>query len=231
LGLRCAGDEGSKFMIFLQCFKEHLILYPKIAAAFEEYKPMIKEFYEKRSETAANADELYKNAISNFMHGAVRCTEKSEIITSLGRLRLRTANIDDYDFINMAERDKDSTNWVGNWSLCTRIEKFGDNNFLQTIVETNEGISVGFIDFRDMLHDTQMELKRVVITDKGKGYGKEAMYLSQKFAFEVLGKNRLYLDTKADNLRAQHVYHSTGFTLVNPENIAYFHIFKEDYSK
>jgi len=218
-------------MVFLQCFKEHIILYPKIAVAFEEYKPKIKEFCEKRTETAAFADELYKTAISNFMHGAFRCTEKSEVITSHGRLRLRTANIDDYDFINTAEQDKDSTSWVGNWSLGIRIEKFGDNNFLQTIVETNNGCPVGFIDFRDMLHDTQVELKRIVITEKGKGYGKEAMYLSQKFAFKVLGRNRLYLGTKVENVRAQHVYHSTGFTLVNPENIAYFHIFKEDYNR
>lgn len=218
-------------MIFLQKFKEHLILYPQIAVAFEQFKLVMKEYFEKQFETVANADELYKNSISNFMHGAFRCTEKSEILTSWGRLRLRTANIDNYDFISTAERDEDSTKWVGNWSLGLRIEKFGDNNFLQTIVETDEGHIVGFIDFRDMLHDTQVELKRIVITEKSKGYGKEAMYLSQKFAFEVLGRNRLYLGTKTENVRAQHVYHSTGFTLVNPENIAYFHIFKEDYCK
>ena len=216
-------------MIFVQYFKEHLILYPRIAAAFDEYKPMIKEYYEKHSETAANAPELYKNAVSNFMHGAFRCTEKPEVITSCGRLRLCTASINNYDFINAAERDEDSTSWVGNWSLGLRIEKFGDNNFLQTIVETDEGHPVGFIDFRDMLNDMQVELKRIVITEKGKGYGKEAMYLSQKFAFEILGRSRLYLGTKVENVRAQHVYHSTGFTLVNSENIADFHIFKDDY--
>ena len=217
-------------MVFAKKFKEHLIIYPKIADAFDEYKPKIKEFCDNRHEVAANvADELYKNAVSNFMHGAFRCVEKPEVITSFGRLRLRTANIDDFDFINAAEQDKDNTGWVGNWSLGMRIEKFGDNNFFQTIVETNEGHPVGFIDFRDMLNDTQLYLKRIVITEKGKGYGKESMYLSQKFAFEVLGRNRLYLDTREDNFRAQHVYHSTGFTLVEPENIAYFHIFKEDY--
>ena len=217
-------------MIYVKYFKEHLTLYPKIAAAFDEYKQWIREFCENRPEVAANiADELYRNAISNFIHGAFRCIEKSEVITSWGRLRLRTANINDYDFINMAEQDKDSTAWVGNWSLGMRIEKFGDNNFFQTIVETNEGQSVGFTDFRDMLNDTQVELKRIVITEKNKGYGKEAMHLSQKFAFEVLGRNRLYLGTKVENVRAQHVYHSTGFTIVEPENIAYFHIFKENY--
>ena len=80
-----------------------------------------------------------------------------------------------------------------------------------------------------MMHDTQVELKRIVIAERGKGYGKEAMYLSQKFAFEILGRDRLYLSTKAENTRAQHVYHATGFSLVNPENVGCFHIFREEY--
>ncbi|MCL1859128.1 MAG: GNAT family N-acetyltransferase [Oscillospiraceae bacterium] len=218
-------------MIFLQHFKELLINNPKIALAFDEFKPWIKEFCEKRAKTDSDAGEFYRNAISNFMHGAFRCIEKTEVMTSYDNLRLRTANIDDYDFIDIAERDKDSTDWVGNWPLGLRIEKFGDNNFFQAIVETDEKYSVGFIDFRDMLHDTQVELKRIVITEKGKGYGKKAMYLSQKFAFEVLNKEKLYLGTKDENLRAQHVYHSTGFTLVNPEHISSFHILKKDYFK
>jgi len=214
-------------MIFVEQFKNHLTMYPKIAAAFEDFKTSSIETRENHSENLQEADELYKHAISNFMHGAFRCIAKPELLTSWGRLRLRTANIDDYDFIDTAERDEDSVGWVGNWPLGLRIEKFGDNNFFQTIVENDEGQSVGFIDFRDMLSDEQIELKRIVITIKGKGYGKEAMYLSQRFAFEVLGRNRLYLGTKIDNLRAQHVYRSTGFTLINPDDITNFHIYKE----
>jgi RimJ/RimL family protein N-acetyltransferase len=213
-------------MIFTQRFKEHILLYPEIADAFEDFKLKAGEYY-YNSETGVQSDILYKHVISNFMHGALLCTGETEIITTYGRLRLRTANINDYNFINMAERDEDTKDWVGNWSLGSRIEKFGDNNFFQTIIEDEKGNPVGFIDFRDMLHDTQVELKRIVITEKGKGYGKEAMYLSQRFAFEVLGRDRLYLGTKDNNIRAQHVYHSTGFTLSDPESIARFHIFKE----
>lgn len=216
-------------MLFVQKFYDHLNAYPKIAVAFEEYKIMMKEYYQKQSETVSNTDELYKHAISNFMHGAFRCMNKPQLITTYGRIRLRTANIDDYDFINTAELDDDNRSWIGNWSLGLRIEKFGDNNFLQTIVETDDGDSVGFIDYRDVMNDTQVELKRIAITKKDKGYGKEAMYLSQRFAFDVLGRDRLYLGTKEDNVRAQHVYNCTGFTLTNPEDLTFFHILKSDY--
>jgi len=212
-------------------FKAHLTAYPQIATAFEAYKQFINENYPKWPHTAANPAEWVKIALSNFMHGAFRATEPTEIITTWGLLRLRTANIDDYDFINQAERHADCTPWVNNWPLGTRIEKFGDNNFFQTIIETQDGRAVGFIDFRDMLHDAQVELKRIVIAERGKGYGKEAMYLSQKFAFEVLGRARLYLGTKPENVRARHVYHATGFSLVNPDNVASFHIMKEAYEE
>lgn len=218
---------GVKKMLFVQEFRNHLILHPQIAAAFEEFKPMAKKWFEN----AADADSMYKNMISNFMHGAFRCMEKPKPVTSWGRLHLRTANIDDYDFVNAAERDEDSTSWVGNWPLGSRIEKFGDNDFFQTIIETTDGRTIGFADFRDMLHDTDVQLKRIVIMDKGKGYGKEAMYLAQKFAFEILGRDRLHLGTKTENVRAQHIYHTTGFTLIDPTKITGFHIFKRDYFK
>jgi len=216
-------------MIIVQKFKEHMAANPRIAAAFEEFKINLKKWYEKWPESAVSEAEHYKINVSNFIHGAFCCSKEAEIITSCGGLRLRTANIDDYDFIDAAERDEDCKNWVGNWTLGTRIAQFGDSNFLQTIIETTQGCPVGFCDFRDMLSETQIELKRIVIAERGKGYGKEAMYLSQKFAFEVLGRDRLYLGTKVENVRAQHIYHSTGFKLVEPENVAFFHIMREDY--
>ncbi|MCL1882652.1 MAG: GNAT family N-acetyltransferase [Defluviitaleaceae bacterium] len=217
-------------MIFPLEFKAHLQAHQIIATAFEIFKDEMKINVEQWQETASNPEAWYKAFISNYMHGAFRCTKTTEIITVEGRLRLRTANIDDYDFINKAEQDEDCTPWVNNWPLHARIEKFGDNNFYQTIIETFEGNPVGFIDFRDMLSDTQVELKRIVIAERGKGYGKEAMYLSQRFAFEVLNRNRLYLGTKVNNARAIHLYHATGFNLVDPNNTARFHLFKKDWA-
>jgi len=218
-------------MAFPLEFIKHMQAHPRIAAAYDLFKIETTKNVTQWQETSANPDAWYRVFISNFMHGAFRCTKETEIITTVGRLRLRTVNIDDYDFISAAERDEDCAPWVNNWPLHARIEKFGDNNFFQTIVETVEGKPVGFIDFRDMLHETQVELKRIVITERGKGYGKEAMYLSQQFAFDVLGRDRLYLGTKVDNARAIHLYHATGFSLVNPDDSASFYITKKEWKK
>lgn len=74
-----------------------------------------------------------------------------------------------------------------------------------------------------------MQLKRIVVIEKGKGYGKEALQLAQKLAFEVFGTKYLYLGTKAENLRAQSIYKATGFLPDMPDPCTQFHISLEDY--
>ena len=49
------------------------------------------------------------------------------------------------------------------------------------------------------------------MTEKGKGYGKEALRLVKKMAFQELKAHRLWLDVKEHNVRARHVYESEGF--------------------
>lgn len=52
-----------------------------------------------------------------------------------------------------------------------------------------------------------------MVTEKGKGYGKEALRLVKQLAFEELGAHRLWLDVKKQNVRARHVYESEGFVV------------------
>jgi len=58
-----------------------------------------------------------------------------------------------------------------------------------------------------------IELRRLVIAEKGKGYGRETLRLIKKYCFDQLGAHRLYLDVVEDNLRAQNLYRSEGFVL------------------
>lgn len=59
--------------------------------------------------------------------------------------------------------------------------------------------------------DLSINIKRLVVTDKSKGYGKQALRLIKKFAFEELQAHRLWLDVKDFNLRARYVYETGGF--------------------
>ena len=77
----------------------------------------------------------------------------------------------------------------------------------------------------------QIELKRIALTEKGKGYGKEALYLAQKLAFEMFKTKKLYLHTKAENTRAQAIYNHVGFTSATPMPCTSFFMLEKDYYK
>lgn len=56
-----------------------------------------------------------------------------------------------------------------------------------------------------------IELRRLVIAEKGKGYGRETLQRIKQYCFQQLNCHRLFLDVIEDNLRAQHLYRSEGF--------------------
>ena len=99
-------------------------------------------------------------------------------------------------------------------------------------IEKEDGTPIGFIIFRNMADvQTKLELKRIAIMEKGKGYGKEALLLAQKLAFDVFETKHLYLGTRANNVRAQNIYKATGFVPDMPDPCTKFHITEEDYRK
>ena len=59
--------------------------------------------------------------------------------------------------------------------------------------------------------DKSIEFKRIVISEKGKGFGREAVQLVKKIAFETLGAHRLWLEVMEHNGRACQLYQSEGF--------------------
>lgn len=58
-----------------------------------------------------------------------------------------------------------------------------------------------------------IEFRRIVITEKGRGYGREALRRVKSMAFGELKAHRLWLDVKEHNFRARHVYESEGFVV------------------
>ena len=56
-----------------------------------------------------------------------------------------------------------------------------------------------------------VEFKRIVISEKGFGYGKDSIQLIKKICFERYNANRIWLDVYSDNKRAIQLYESQGF--------------------
>lgn len=204
---------------------------PQYKSAYYEFLDMHKNNYGK-NDTQEQLEEFEELYAKEFLNGIYNdhC-EHDELIRGK-RLVIRKAHISDADFMRSVELDEDNSPWVANWPLGWRIAKFGDNDFLQAIIEKEDGTAIGFIIFRDMLiKESKIQLKRIAIMEKGKGYGKEALHLVQELAFNVFATKQLYLSTKQNNLRAQRIYKATGFIPDMPDPCTKFHITDEDYRK
>ncbi|WOC39948.1 GNAT family N-acetyltransferase [Polaribacter sp. HL-MS24] len=60
-------------------------------------------------------------------------------------------------------------------------------------------------------HKKSIEFRRIVISEKGFGYGKDSIELIKKICFEKYNANRIWLDVYSDNKRAIQLYESLGF--------------------
>ncbi len=168
----------------------------------------------------------------DFLNGIKSDSDECVELIRGERILIRKASMADADFMYSVERDAENTLWVGSWPLGWRIAKFGDKEFLQTIIEKVDGTPIGLMIFCDMGYPkTKLQLKRIAIMEKGKGYGKEALFLAQKLAFEIFGTKYLYLGTKETNLRAQSIYKATGFVPDMPDPCTQFFMTSEQYQE
>ena len=203
---------------------------PRYAAAYHEFLEAYKNGYGKNN-TEEELVEFEKFFARDFLNGIKQDNNERELLIAGERLVIRRARIADADFMQSVELEPDNSPWVANWSLGWRITKFGDEDFLQTVIEKTDGTPIGILIFRGMRNvQEKLELKRIALIEKGKGYGKEALYLAQKLAFDVFETSYLYLGTKDANVRAQSIYKATGFTPDMPDPCTSFHITAESYS-
>lgn len=202
---------------------------PGYKSAYYQFLEIHKNNYGKNS-TKEQLEEFEEYYATDFLNGIKNDNNRREEFIQGERIVIRKAYIADADFMHSVELHEENTPWVADWPLGFRIAKFGDPDFLQTIIEKEDGTPIGFIIFRGMAgKESRLELKRIAIMEKGKGYGKEALHLAQKLAFEVFGTKYFYLGTKENNLRAQSIYKATGFIPNMPDPCTQFYMTEREY--
>ena len=118
----------------------------------------------------------------------------------------------DIPFVVQAETEQENAQYIGQWSFEQHTSALSDADTLHLLVKNMDGENVGYVIIRGVESaNDNIELMRIVITQKGAGYGKNAMLLIKKWCFEVRCAHRLWLDVRENNFRAQHVYQSQGF--------------------
>jgi diamine N-acetyltransferase len=130
-------------------------------------------------------------------------------------IHLRTTTEKDLPFVISAERAKDQRAFVGQWTREQHETALSHLDMRHLIIERlDDQTPVGYIILAGLKNPNQsIEFRRIVVTEKGKGYGKCALRLVKRLAFEHLNAHRLWLDVKDHNTRARHVYESEGFVV------------------
>lgn len=134
------------------------------------------------------------------------------IVREGAQVRLRMAEESDLDFILASEADPENARYIIADSRVYHQDTLDSPAGVHFIVERKDtGEAVGFLMAmgRNSPHHEQY-WRRVIVNDRGKGYGKEAMKLLMAWAFEDAGAHRGWLDCKEYNDRALHVYESLG---------------------
>jgi ribosomal protein S18 acetylase RimI-like enzyme len=139
----------------------------------------------------------------------------NSIVIKSGLLLLRRTDEDDLDFVLNAERNEENRPFVNQWSRLQHREALSNEDLAHLICETaDHSRAVGYLILAGLKSSNQcIEFRRLVITQKGRGYGREAIKLVKKLAFERLNAHRLWLDVKEQNHRARRLYESEGFIL------------------
>jgi diamine N-acetyltransferase len=125
-------------------------------------------------------------------------------------LRLRPAGEDDLEYVVAAEAHPDNAPFLTPSPREEHLTFLRDPLQRHQIAEAGER-PVGFALIRLHPADRAVELRRLAVTEKGRGYGHAALRLLIAQAFTEHEAHRLWLDVKPQNERARALYRSAGF--------------------
>jgi RimJ/RimL family protein N-acetyltransferase len=128
-------------------------------------------------------------------------------------IRLRSSRPGDVPFIIAAERHVHNRNYVGQWSDDRHQAAIDATDMAHlTIERLEDGERVGYAILEGLQDPNQaILLRRIVITEKGKGYGRATLRQLKTLVFETYHAHRFWLDVKGFNPRARRLYESEGF--------------------
>ena len=124
----------------------------------------------------------------------------------------RHAKEQDLDFIMAAESHPENRPFIGQWTREEHQSAISDDNFFPILIVDSNEAPVGYAILAGFENKNRsLELMRLVITEKNKGYGTQSLKMIQEMAFSEFGIHRLWLDVRSHNIRAKTLYEKTGF--------------------
>ena len=133
------------------------------------------------------------------------------MIISTSRLDAFQACEDDIETIIEIEKDKENRDFIWQGTYEEHREEILDPNHLLWVFKSKENQEViGYILAAIDKKSEVFELRRIAITKKGQGFGKEIMEAMLDYAFEELGMNRFWLDVYPHHKVGINLYEGLG---------------------
>jgi RimJ/RimL family protein N-acetyltransferase len=135
------------------------------------------------------------------------------LLSQSSRIQFRWTTESDLDAVLRLEQGAENRSLIIPWTREQHREACSNSDLAHLIIETRQALRmIGFLLLagRESPHHS-IEFRRIVIADKGRGYGKAALKLVKQVVFEKWKAHRLWLDVFDYNHRARHVYASEGF--------------------
>lgn len=130
-------------------------------------------------------------------------------------ITIRKTTKADLDFVMDTEHTEENKRYIIPWDSEMHQKSLVNPDILHFIIENSDNgryLGYGIIAGLENPHKS-IELQRIVIVEKGRGYGRQSLRVLKKWVFETLKAHRLWLDVKEFNYRAQHLYESEGFLI------------------
>lgn len=128
-------------------------------------------------------------------------------------IRLRPATETDLPVILQIERDPSNTPFVGQWSFDEHRSALINPDVGHWIIESAvRQIPVGYVIAIGLSSGTrEINLKRIVVSNKGKGIGRKTLRIFHDMAFKEFGADRIWLVVRQNNKRAKKFYIDVGY--------------------
>ncbi|HSW83635.1 MAG TPA: GNAT family N-acetyltransferase [Usitatibacter sp.] len=133
-------------------------------------------------------------------------------------MTLRPSTRADLDYITALERRDDNREHIGQWSDWEHLSAIDRRNGREHWIIERDSTPAGYLIAYDCrAKDAGIYVKRILVADKEKGTGSEALRRFIDFAFSRDGVSCVWLLVRKANARGRHVYDKLGFEYFEPE--------------
>lgn len=135
------------------------------------------------------------------------------MIIETGKIRFELTKLD--NICKIIHIEKDNSEYVGQYDIKQHKDLIDDEDGLHiSIIEKSNSSLIGYIILAGLTNtNDSIEFRRIVVSKKGKGFGKDSIKLIKKYCFEYLNAHKIWLDVFEDNYRAIQLYKSQGFSI------------------